>query len=515
MEYLYEVDYYPAEGLQEALKAAGLTEGGREIRNRLEKGETVVSDIFLHGGKEPVYVFSILAPAERDGSFTGVFCAYLNADLLLWTSEKQKYDHADNMLLRRGGELILDGSDYVEGLYNLYDDLEEMKIPEAKVELVRDAMQSDETRLVVLKSPRQGEFYMLTSPLGYNDWMLLSITHSNEVRGYAAPIMKNTVLLVAVLLIFLALLLGSGWCVYARQREKILHSQARYELLAEFSDTVLFIYDCAAKNLVFTPNITSRYQIPKADVIRPFDGNALLTLLHPQDAEILRDMLKNTDQFEQNHAKSITLRFLNREGEYRWMRCQGQLLQDKHGMPLSVVGKLSDVHEMKAKEQELIESSSADALTGALNRRAAQERIEELLTHVRCGFLFMLDVDDFKKINDSRGHTAGDVLLARLVEGIRKEFRQEDITGRIGGDEFVIFMPDTGDATVACQKAESLLARLPALGEGMSVSIGIAAFPADGGTYQALYEKADAAMYQAKKLGKHRYSLFTEDSAGS
>ena len=459
LEYLYEVDYYPAEGLQEALKAAGLTEGGREIRNRLEKGETVVSDIFLHGGKEPVYVFSILAPAERDGSFTGVFCAYLNADLLLWTSEKQKYDHADNMLLRRGGELILDGSDYVEGLYNLYDDLEEMKIPVAKVELVRDAMQSDETRLVVLKSPRQGEFYMLTSPLGYNDWMLLSITHSNEVRGYAAPIMKNTVLLVAVLLIFLALLLGGGWCVYARQREKILHSQARYELLAEFSDTVLFIYDCAAKNLVFTPNITSRYQIPK--------------------------------------------------------RCQGQLLQDKHGKPLSVVGKLSDVHEMKAKEQELIESSSADALTGALNRRAAQERIEELLTHVRCGFLFMLDVDDFKKINDSRGHTAGDALLVSLVEGIRKEFRQEDITGRIGGDEFVIFMPDTGDAAVACQKAESLLARLPALGEGMSVSIGIAAFPADGDTYQALYEKADAAMYQAKRLGKHRYSLFTEDSAGS
>ena len=76
----------------------------------------MVSDIFLHGGKEPVYVFSILAPAERDGSFTGVFCAYLNADLLLWTSEKQKYDHADNMLLRRGGELILDGSDYVEAV---------------------------------------------------------------------------------------------------------------------------------------------------------------------------------------------------------------------------------------------------------------------------------------------------------------------------------------------------------------------------------------------------------------
>lgn len=340
--------------------------------------------------------------------------AYLNADLLLWTSEKQKYDHADNMLLRRGGELILDGSDYVEGFYNLYDDLEEMKIPEAKVALVRDAMQSDETRLVVLKSPRQGEFYMLTSPLGYNDWMLLSITHSNEVRGYAAPIMKNTVLLVAVLLIFLALLLGGGWCVYARQREKILHSQARYELLAEFSDTVLFIYDCAAKNLVFTPNITSRYQIPKSDVIRPFDGNALLTLLRPQDAEILRDMLKNTDQFEQNQAKSITLRFLNREGEYRWMRCQGQLLQDKHGMPLSVVGKLSDVYEMKAKEQELIESSAADAMTGALNRRAAQERIEELLTHVRSGFLFMLDVDDFKIVQMLLQHAAHMLLILHI-----------------------------------------------------------------------------------------------------
>ena len=117
---------------------------------------------------------------------------------------------------------------------------------------------------------------------------------------------------------------------------------------------------------------------------------------------------------------------------------------------------------MKAKEQELIESSSADALTGALNRRAAQERIEELLTHVRCGFLSC-----WMWMISRKSMTAGDIprgcASGQPYGGIRKEFRQEDITGRIGGDEFVIFMPDTGDAAVYAE-AESLLARLPALG---------------------------------------------------
>ena len=202
------------------------------------------------------------------------------------------------------------------------------------------------------------------------------------------------------------------------------------------------------------------------------------------------------------------LRFLDKNGEYRWMDCQWQLLRDKAGRPLALIGKISDVHEQKEQEERLLEKASLDAMTGVLNRGAAEREINRLLEQVPAGFLFMVDVDNFKQINDTYGHARGDAILIQTAADIKSAFRQGDVVGRIGGDEFVIFMQGASDQATAAIKAEQLLERLSSREEGaLSVSIGIAAYPESGESYAALYEAADQAMYVAKRHGKSGYHL--------
>ena len=116
------------------------------------------------------------------------------------------------------------------------------------------------------------------------------------------------------------------------------------------------------------------------------------------------------------------------------------------------------------------------------------------------GFLFMIDIDNFKLVNDRLGHMTGDRLLAQVGTVIRRVFRQTDLAGRAGGDEFVVFMADTDSVPAAAEKAGRLLEHL------RDISIG-------GGNYQEVYRLADQAMYQAKQNGKNRFFIIGSDDS--
>ena len=120
----------------------------------------------------------------------------------------------------------------------------------------------------------------------------------------------------------------------------------------------------------------------------------------------------------------------------------------------------------------------------------------------------MIDIDNFKVLNDTLGHVTGDDALIYFADEIKNNFRQKDLIGRVGGDEFIVFMPDTDQELAARNKAEQLLSRLKNWHRAeLSASIGIARYPQDGSTYEDLYESADAAMYQVKQRGKNGYHL--------
>ena len=156
----------------------------------------------------------------------------------------------------------------------------------------------------------------------------------------------------------------------------------------------------------------------------------------------------------------------------------------------------------------LIELARADPLTGLRNPRAFAERLdEEIARALRYGTplsLLMADVDGLKAINDRGGHHAGDVALRAVADAMRQDARQTDLAARLGGDEFALLAPSTS-TDEAMALAERLRGRVSELAAaGVTVSVGVATLDAERADPKALLEAADAALYEAKRLGRNR-----------
>ncbi|CAN5509977.1 hypothetical protein BH20ACT18_BH20ACT18_10040 [soil metagenome] len=147
---------------------------------------------------------------------------------------------------------------------------------------------------------------------------------------------------------------------------------------------------------------------------------------------------------------------------------------------------------------ELARVSRADPLTGSLNRRGFEERLAAELNHstrsARPLGLVLIDLDDFKQVNDTKGHAAGDELLAWVAETVRGVVRPRDAVGRLGGDEFALVLPETGqaDSLATARRVRE------ALGDRIEACTGVGAFPADGGSAEELLRRADSALYASK-----------------
>lgn len=194
--------------------------------------------------------------------------------------------------------------------------------------------------------------------------------------------------------------------------------------------------------------------------------------------------------------------------------------KDKHGKIHRHIAVFNDISDAK-KAQEIIErQANYDDLTGLPNRNLIRDRIEQTLLQARRnGELFavmFLDLDDFKAINDSLGHDAGDELLIKVSQQIKSALRESDIVGRLGGDEFIILVNRNVDVDAIVTIANKVLAAInqPLVIAGHTlqtgVSIGITTYPADGKSTDALMKNADSAMYESKHLGRNTFCFFTQ-----
>lgn len=203
-------------------------------------------------------------------------------------------------------------------------------------------------------------------------------------------------------------------------------------------------------------------------------------------------------------------------GAKRWVREELHFLLDPVNGHLSLIIILHDIDAKKRVYDGLLEAAERDAMTGLLNHDATVRHIEAYLAEASgMHALFMIDLDNFKQINDNFGHQYGDRILTDVGTAISTVFRSTDIVGRMGGDEFMALMKDVYSESVARNRAETLLTALQFNASNgdttleLTTSVGVLLFDAAENDFQSLYNDADAALYQSKGEGKNRYTFFT------
>lgn len=191
-------------------------------------------------------------------------------------------------------------------------------------------------------------------------------------------------------------------------------------------------------------------------------------------------------------------------------------LAELERMKISLERQLAEMTRTVEKQQRQIAMAGRDALTGLRNRAGVAEQINNLLRKENEGAFFIMDMDNFKNVNDTYGHIEGDRVLVRFAKALRDIMEPEDILARLGGDEFIIFSPGLTQRELICEKASRLVRYVekklvtPGRLVRVTVSMGIALAPTDGVTFENLYRNADMALYSVKNDGKNSFRFYSD-----
>ncbi len=244
-----------------------------------------------------------------------------------------------------------------------------------------------------------------------------------------------------------------------------------------------------------------------------------LALVHPDDRQSMNDHFAH-DVVEEHGRFDREYRVVRHDdGTERWVLGLGELEFDAHGRPLRMVGTIQDVTKRKQAAETIRHLAYHDALTGLPNRTLFEDRLTLALAQVRrkeqLVAVMFLDLDRFKVVNDTVGHTFGDQLLRDVAERLTGLVREGDTVARMGGDEFTVLLPEVSQAGEAVEIAERILEtlrqpwRIDNREYHVTTSIGIAIYPSDGEDAESLIRNADTAMYRAKEQGRDNFELYT------
>ncbi len=314
----------------------------------------------------------------------------------------------------------------------------------------------------------------------------------------AHPLSIVTFIIAIALFIILGLLLLLR--IKGNASRKMMIDNERYQKLCQLSNEYIFEYDYAEDKLFVSDDNMHFIENTYAYDPRKQRGAASSEMA----SRLLLDIIKQDD------GEFMTELFCTLpDGSERWLRMSTTTVTSD-GMPLYKLGKITDIQRERMEKEQLRELSQRDSLTGLFNASITRSKITDMLQHVD-GTLFIIDIDHFKTINDRFGHYMGDQVIIMVSKHLRKIFDLEDIIGRIGGDEFMVFHPSHLSEKQIKDTFAALKDRLANLhlevGDiPVTISQGVI-WIKKGATFATSYQKVDEAMYMAKKAGRNTYRM--------
>jgi len=344
---------------------------------------------------------------------------------------------------------------------------------------------------------------------GGREWLLQ--TRSTPAFDFLASDPRPPIVLGSGIVISLLLFLFVLALIRSRLMAQI--SAGRYRAITEGAANVTLVMDRSGQATYASPSSYEILGFEPGEV----PSLSLKSLVHIDDWPKLKQGFVDAVNVS---GQQPVIRARIRDVDGRWRDMEGTFT----GM-LSVPGvngvvlSLRDLTQLKAAQTELHRLAFYDPLTGLANRQLFRDRLDHAVRRSRRSgepaALMFLDLDGFKRINDTLGHDAGDELLCQVATWLQACVREEDSVARLGGDEFVVLLSRIGEAEAASKVAETILHRLcqrVRLNEhevGITVSIGITMIPQDSEDSGTLMKYADLAMYRAKELGRNTYQFFT------
>ena len=359
--------------------------------------------------------------------------------------------------------------------------------------------------------------------LVFSVWSIFIIIVSDAIDYRSLSVWKSFIIMlfaiISIFSIYMLLNLSYKHQVLLLYMEKMGNIEAELKIKSGYLDALIsksqYTYEAnITKDLItdgfnFFEEIRTRNHSSYTKTLE----EAAHLVVHPDDIDIFLKTLSPSNIISTFLNGEQTLSFDYRRfmtDQYKYVRMIVSITKDEHSNDIRAFSYLMDVHEKTIQALKLQKDAQIDLLTGIYNKLTAQTMIENSLK-AHTGTLFMIDIDNFKNINDTYGHIEGDKCLCALANAISKVFRSSDIVGRIGGDEFMAFMQDSNETELIKIKINSLLKLLDEYNQSNSfsfnISIGITKVTETGCKFNDVYVKADNALYDSKHKGKNTYTI--------
>ena len=295
-------------------------------------------------------------------------------------------------------------------------------------------------------------------------------------------------------------------------------SEERFELAMRGANDGVYDWNLKTNEIYYTPRW--KKMLGYEDDELPNDFSTWESLVEEKDRKKSWAMLTDYMQGKRDNF-NIEFKMRHKDGHWVDILSRAFLVRDAEGNAIRMVGTHVDISEKKRQEAHILKQAHYDGLTGLPNRFLAMDRLTQLLKetdrdHQMIAVLF-LDLDGFKRVNDTLGHETGDRLLVQAAERLKSAVRDADSVCRLGGDEFVVMLRNLSELTDAKAVAGNLIAQFRSpfsLDERelvVTTSIGISIYPSDGVTPTELLRNADTAMYHSKEQGRNTFNFFTSE----
>lgn len=303
-----------------------------------------------------------------------------------------------------------------------------------------------------------------------------------------------------------------------REQERMRTVEDRYNMLMAYADEIFFVWDMVKDEAFFADNFrkTFGYEVQKENFSHWLVNGG--GMVYPEDMEawnmLVRDIRAGMTPTQQE------MRIAKEDGSYIWCRVRVVGQQHGNGETTEVLGAITNINTDKLIVQNLRQAAECDALTGLCNAGAAKKLLETYLRTIRGSreraALVMMDIDNFKQVNDRHGHLMGDAILMSCGDMLKRRFRPYDVVARMGGDEFMVLVCDVPDREAVkgiCEKVlarflDEIAAKVPDC--GISCSVGVAMIPDAGTEMETLLANADTALRYSKGSGKNRMTFYRD-----